>query len=95
VEVGIAVPDATSAQRLVQRLLNVFDAASISLADTGREVRVQAERTVNQTLIEALWVVSRWLDDGGVSSAEVRFGDRSYTLVASEERNRVRAEASS
>ena len=93
VEVGIAVPDAASARRLVQRMLNVFDAASVTVDDAGQEVRVQAERTVNQTLVEVLWVVSRWLHDGGMPTARVRLGDRFYTLVG-EEPKPVHAETS-
>lgn len=87
-EIGIAVPDATSAQRLVQRLLNVFDAGSVVLDDAAEEVRVQAERRPSQAVTEVLWAVTRWLDEGGVSTARVRLGDRSYTLVGSEERKR-------
>lgn len=86
VEVGIAVSDATSAQKLVQRLLDVFDAASVSLDDAGREVRVQAERTASQAVIAVLSIVAPWVDEGGVSSARVRLGDSTYTLIGSEER---------
>ncbi len=89
VEIGIVVADATSARRLVQRLLDVFDAASVSLDDAGKEVRVQAERTASQAVSEVLSTVARWLDDGGVSTAQVRLDDRSYTLVGSDERKRV------
>ncbi len=81
VEVGIAVPDRASAQTLVQRLLSVFDEASVSVDKGGTEVLVQAERTTTQAVVQVLRTVSDWLDEGGVPTAQVRLEARSYTLV--------------
>jgi len=91
VEVGIAVPSATSAQTLVQRLVNVFDAEAVSVDRDGKQVLVQAERTVSQTVIEVLSAVSHWLDDGGVSQAQVRVGERTYTLLGTGDQARAEA----
>src|SRR6266540_624553 len=43
VDMRIAVPDATSGERLVQRLTSVFDVPSVSLDGGRKEVRVQSE----------------------------------------------------
>ena len=93
VELAIAVPDAIGARRLVERLADVFDAASVSLDDVGKVVRVQAERTLSQGVTEVLSTVFLWLDEGGVATAQVRLGDRSYTLVGSGERKSAHAGA--
>ena len=82
-EMRIAVPNATSAESLVRQLGAVFDAASVSLDEGRKEVRVRGGREPNRALVKLLQVVDAWLEREAVVSAPVWFGDRSYTLVGS------------
>ena len=80
-EIGIVLPDATSALRLVQPLAATFGAAAVTLHHGGREIRVQAGRTPSQAIAAVLATVTRWLDEGGVRFAQIRLGKRAYTLA--------------
>jgi hypothetical protein len=83
VEISIAVPDATSGESLVQRLASVFDMRSVSLDGGRKEVRVQSERALDRAVIQVLDAVGGWLEHDGVASADMRLGERSYTLAGS------------
>jgi hypothetical protein len=81
VDIRIAVPDATSGESLVQRLARVFDVPSVSLDGGRKEVRVQSERELDRAVIQVLDAVGGWLEHDGVVSADMRLGERSYTLA--------------
>jgi hypothetical protein len=81
VDIRIAVPDATSGESLVQRLASVFDVPSVSLDGGRKEVRVQSERDLDRAVIQVLDAVGGWLEHHGVVSADMRLGERSYTLA--------------
>lgn len=80
-EIRVALADAGSAKGLVQQLVGVFDAASVSLDADRCEVRVAPHRESGRTLVEILDTVEEWLDEAGVDSATVWLDGREHTLV--------------
>ena len=80
-DIRIAVPDARSGESLVHRLGSVFDVPSVSLDGGRKEVRVQSERELDRAVIQVLDAVGGWLEHDGVVSADIRLGERSYTLA--------------
>ena len=82
VEITVAVDNPTHAHALMRRLGHLFDPSSVTYDGTRKQIRIYAEwesRGVAAVVNAVHW----WLDDHGVSSAEMAVGDRSYKLVSS------------
>jgi len=81
VEIRVAVGDAAGAHGLLRRLADLFDRSSLSFDGTRNEVSVQSEWE-SRSVIEVIATVESWLaSDGGVNSARLSLGDRSYTML--------------
>jgi hypothetical protein len=80
VEICVAVADAKGVDRLLRRLAGVFDRSSVFFDRPHREVRVRSE-SESRTIVLVLDAVEAWLAEGGVASAKLSMGDRSYTMV--------------
>jgi len=85
-EFRVAPSNTTTVHSLVQRLARVFGQRAVSFDVQRRDVRVAAGRDVNRSIAEVLDAVEAWLDQDGFGSAEIRLGDRSYTVA---ERSRI------
>lgn len=77
-EMRIVVPDAASASALAERLTVAFGAERILLWADRPEVEIQVERESDRAVLRVLDAVERWLDQAGVSFAELWLGKRSY-----------------
>lgn len=80
VEIRVAVADATGVHGLVRRLAGVFDRSSVAFDGPRREVRVRSEWE-SRNIVLVLEAVEAWLAEGGVGSAKLSIGGRSYTMV--------------
>jgi hypothetical protein len=80
VEIRVAVTDAAEARGLLRRLAALFDRSTVSFDATQNEVRVRSEWE-SRSVVAVIDAVQSWLADGGVDSAELSLGDRSYTMV--------------
>ena len=78
--IRVHAPSGAHAQRLVAALDGGFTA---KLQDDGEPV---VELTPNvetaEKLIELFDALGRWLGEGGLAACPIRFGDRTYTLLA-------------
>lgn len=80
VEICVAVADATGVHGLMRRLAGVFDRSSVSFDGSRKEVKVRSEWE-SRNVVLVLEAVEAWLVEGGVGSAKLSIGDRSYTMV--------------
>ena len=80
VEIRVAVADARGVDGLVRRLVGVFDRSSVLFDRPHREVRIRSE-SESRTVVLVLDAVEAWLAEGGVASAKLSMGDRSYTMI--------------
>jgi hypothetical protein len=79
-EIRVGVVDATGVHGLVRRLAGVFDRSSVSFDGPRKEVRVRSEWE-SRNVVLVLEAVEAWLAEGGVGSAKLSIGARSYTMV--------------
>jgi hypothetical protein len=77
--IRIEAPDRRRAGRL-QQALEPFQARLVEL-DGQWEVHVSPDRAATVLLLELFEAIGAWLEESGLSSCRVRFGERSYTLV--------------
>lgn len=83
-DMRIVVPSAESATALAERLTVGFGPARVSVRSVrgeNREVDVHVEQELDRTVLQVLDAVERWLDQTSVAFAEMRLGERSYTLA--------------
>lgn len=80
VEIRVAVQDVDCVSGLVRRLAMLFDRSSISFNRSRMEVRVTSEWE-SRGVVYVLEAVEAWLADGGVDSAVLSMGDRSYSFA--------------
>jgi hypothetical protein len=80
VEIRVAVEDATGVYGLTRRLAGVFDRSSVTFDGTHKEVSVRSEWE-SRNVVLVLEAVEAWLAEGGVVSAKLSIGERSYTMV--------------
>ena len=78
--IRIRADDEKSARALVATLDGIPGEA-ISV-DGHYEVLVRPDSESAALLVELFQIIGRWLADGGDGSCEIRFGDRSVTVVA-------------
>jgi hypothetical protein len=81
VEIRVAVADPALAHSLMRRLGSLFEPSSVTYDGTRNQIRVYAEWE-SRGVAAVVNTVHGWLDEYGVSSAELAVGDRSYKLVA-------------
>jgi hypothetical protein len=81
-EISVAVPNLTHAQVLAQRLAGALE-ATVSLDVDRNEIRVLPGMESDRAVLRVLDAVGDWLEQGGVDSAKLSLGDRSYTLFGS------------
>jgi hypothetical protein len=79
-EMRIVVADAGSASALAERLTATFG-NRISLGGDHPEVEVRVEGESDGTVLGVVDAVERWLDQGGLGSAEMWLGERSYRMA--------------
>lgn len=79
--IRVEVPDATSANRLVQRLAGVFEPTSVVIDADHREVRVEEQRQSSQAVAQVLGTVEDWLQDAALNSTRVWLDGTRYTLA--------------
>ena len=78
--IRVEAPSVAHAQRLLSAIDGRFSA---SLEDGGAPVvELRLDHETAEQLVELFDVLGRWLGDGALSACPVRFGDRSYTLLA-------------
>ncbi len=80
-EMRIVVPDAASATALAEQLTVALGAERISLREDRPEIGVRIGRESDRAVLRVLDTVERWLDQAGVSFAEMWLGKRSYRAV--------------
>ena len=80
VEIRVSVPDAAGANGLLARLAALFDRSAVSFDGIRNEVRVRSEWE-SRSVVEVIDAVQSWLATGGIDSAELSVGDRSYTMA--------------
>jgi hypothetical protein len=90
VEIRVAVADTAGAHGLLRRLVGLFDRSAVSFDGTRNEVRVHSEWE-SRSVVEVISTVESWLAADGISSAKLSVGDRSYTMVGPETRDRYLA----
>ena len=79
VEIRVAVPDAAEAEGLFARLAALFGRSSLSFHGTHNEIRVRSEWE-SRSVVAVIDAVQSWLAAGGIDSAKLSIGDRSYTM---------------
>jgi len=80
VEIRVSVADVAVAEGLVRRLAGLLDLSSVSFDQERNEVSVRSAWE-SRAVIDVIGAVETWLAAGGVGSAELSIGDRSYTMV--------------
>jgi hypothetical protein len=83
VEICVAVTDATQIHGLMRRLGTLFERSSVSYDGARREIHVRSEWE-SRSVVEVIDAVQSWLEAGGLASAKLSIGDRSYTMVGPE-----------
>jgi preprotein translocase subunit SecD len=76
--VRVTTRDSENAKLLVAQLAGLFGGKQISLQADG-EVQVQLPE-LDGELVKTLKAVERWLEQSGISSAEVSVNEHSYTV---------------
>jgi hypothetical protein len=79
-EINVALPTANHAHGLVQRLAGALE-ATVSLEADRHEIHVRADTDSHGAILRIVNIVEDWLEQGGVDSARLSLGDRSYQLV--------------
>ena len=79
VEIRVEVADVTCTDRLMRRLMGLFDHASVTFDEARNVVRVCSEWE-SRSVSPVIDTVESWLAADGVSSAELSVGDHSYTM---------------
>jgi hypothetical protein len=77
---AVETPDAPSAMKLVQRLIEVHGGEAVSMTPNGQEVRVDAREDANRTVGETLNTVQAWLADLALDQARIRCDGRTYSM---------------
>jgi hypothetical protein len=83
VEICVAVEDVGRVSGLMRRLAPLFDRSSVSFDRSRKEVRVKAEWE-SRGVVHVVEAVEAWLAEGGVDSAMLSIGDRSYRFAGPE-----------
>jgi hypothetical protein len=80
VEIRVALSEAAEADGLLQRLAALFERSSVSFDETRNEIRVRSEWE-SRSVVEVIDTVQSWLAAGGIGSAELSVGERTYTMI--------------
>jgi hypothetical protein len=80
VEIRVEVPDQSGAHGLVQSLAGLFGRSSVWFDGMHNEVRVRSEWE-SRSVSSVIATIESWLASHGVGSAQLSFGDESYTIV--------------
>jgi len=83
VEICVAVEDVRHVSGLMRRLTTFFDRSSVSFDRSRKEVRIEAEWE-SRGVVHVVEAVEAWLAEGGVDSATLSIGDRSYRFAGPE-----------
>ena len=79
--ISVRTPSMAHAQRLLTALDGEF-AASLNGGDPMTEVVLTLDNATATRLIDLFEALELWLTDGELEAAQIRFGDRTYTLLA-------------
>jgi len=82
-EIRIAVPDASGAAALADRLVTSFGTDCVSLRGDRPEVKIRVAGEPDRTVLSVIDAVERWLDHTGFASAQMWLGQHSYRLARS------------
>ena len=83
VEICVSVEDVGRVSGLMRRLATLFDRSSVSFDHSRKEVRVKSEWE-SRGVVHVVEAVEAWLAEGGVDSATLSIGDRSYRFAGPE-----------
>jgi ANTAR domain len=79
--IRVQAPSKAHAKRLIASLDRGFSASlDGDVPSTEVELRLGAEAATK--LVELFDALGRWLSDGGLTTCQIGFGERSYTLLA-------------
>jgi hypothetical protein len=80
-EIHVSLLNATSAERLAERLAGVSDSMAVTFDPGRRNVRVLTEMESNRAVVAVIDTVDAWLAEDGAGAARVWVGERSYTMA--------------
>ena len=81
--IRVRAPSEAHARRLIASLDGGF-ATALGGGDPSTEVELRLDRETGTKLVELFDTLGRWLGDGGLDACQIGFGERSYTLLASQ-----------
>lgn len=80
--IRVRAPSTAHAQRLIGSLDGGFS-TTLDGGDPSTEVELRLDTETATKLIDLFDALGRWLSDGGLDAAQIGFGERTYTLLAS------------
>jgi hypothetical protein len=79
-EMRIVMGDVGSAGALAEQLTAAFGSGRVSLRGNRPEVGLRIEGDSDRIVLRVLDAVERWLEQGGLGSAEMWLGENSYRV---------------
>ena len=80
--VEVTVVDGDEAGALMQRLRNEVDVEDVGFDQARQLVRIEIEKSPDETLVEVLNLLESWLGAAGLPPTSVEIDDHRYVLGA-------------
>lgn len=80
--VRVSVVDAETATGLMQRIRSEVDVEDVNFEQDRQQVRIDVEKNRDETLVEVLNLLERWLGADGLPPTNVEIDDHRYLLGA-------------
>ena len=80
--VRVSVDDGDNAVELMQRLLQEVDVVDVNFDVVQQQVRIDVGRNPDETLVEVLNLLEKWLGAGGHPPTSVEIDEHRYVLGA-------------